>query len=125
MSRNVSNVSRTPFFHSNRVRKRRLAIVTASVTAAITAATVFLCIRPVVVPDAQAASLPAVPSAYAGQTGQTGRRASQDGQAAATVAAMASGALVTLVDRHASDAVRIADATADDDLGWDYVQLRL
>jgi hypothetical protein len=41
---------------------------------------------------------------------------------------MASGALVTLADRHAADAVRMADASDDtrqDDLGWDYVQLRL
>ncbi|GJG96054.1 hypothetical protein [Cupriavidus pauculus] len=110
---------RTTFFKSNRVRKRRVAMATAAVVGAITAATVFLCIRPDVVTNAHAAAVPAVAKAD-----QTERRA----VVAAT--AMASGALVTLADRHATDAVRMADASGvadvgDDDLGWDYVQLRL
>jgi predicted solute-binding protein len=105
---------RTTFFKRNRVRKRRVVIATTSVVAAITAATVFLCIRPGVV--AHAAALSTVNVAQAAD--QTERRA----EVAAT--AMASGALVTLADRHASDAERMADAS-DDDLGWDYVQLRL
>lgn len=115
------NVSRTPFFKSNRVRKRRVAMATTTVVAAITAATVFLCIRPAVVPAATAAALPIGAPVHADQSE---RRAVQEGQAAVAAEAMASGALVTLADRHASDAVRMADA-ADDDLGWDYVQLRL
>ncbi|RZT38591.1 hypothetical protein [Cupriavidus agavae] len=102
-------MSRTPFFKSNRVRKRRVAVATGSVVAAITAATVFLCIRPEVVAQVQIKPVPA---------SQSGR------QAALAAEAMASGALVTLADRHARDAERMADA-AEDDLGWDYVQLRL
>ncbi len=119
------HVPRTPFFHRNRVRKRRVAMATASVVAAITAATVFLCIRPaVVVPDATAGALPVTTSARADQPE---RRALHEGQAAAAAEAMTSGALVTLADRHASDAVRMARSAdpSDDDLGWDYVQLRL
>jgi len=114
------NISRTPFFHRNQVRKRRVAMATAGVVAGITAATVFLCIRPVV-RNAAAAALP-VTAAHADQPE---RHAMHEGQAAAV--AMASGAMVTLADRHASDAVRMADTadTTDDDLGWDYVQLRM
>lgn len=103
------NISRSPFFKSNRVRKRRVAMATAGVVGAITAATVFLCFRPAVVPNANAAAVPASVST----------------RAAVAAEAMASGALVTLADRHATDAVRMADASDDDDLGWDYVQLRL
>ncbi|MEN7529962.1 MULTISPECIES: hypothetical protein [unclassified Cupriavidus] len=100
--------SRTPFFKSsNRVRKRRVAMAVGGVVAAITAATVFLCIRPDT--PAHASTKPAKQVAT---------------QAAIAAEAMASGALVTLADRHARDAVRIAEAS-DDDLGWDYVQLRL
>lgn len=111
---------RTTFFKSNRVRKRRVAMATAAVVGAITAATVFLCIRPDVVTNAHAAAVP-VAAPAAAKADQTERRA----VVAAT--AMASGAMVTLADRHATDAVRMADVTAvgDDDLGWDYVQLRL
>lgn len=118
------NVSRTPFFHRNRVRKRRVAMATASVVAAITAATVFLCIRPVVVPSAMAGALPAAVSARADQPE---RRAMREAAAGVAAVAMASGAMVTLADRHASDAVRIAEASSapEEDLGWDYVQLRL
>ena len=120
------NISRTPFFHRNQVRKRRVAMATAGVVAGITAATMFLCVRPTMA-QAGAAALPVAASAHADQPE---RRAMHDGQAAVAAAAvaMASGAMVTLADRHASDAVRIADASASasaDDLDWDYVQLRL
>lgn len=110
---------RTTFFKRNRVRKRRVAMATTAVVAAITAATVFLCIRPAVVSNARAAAVPSANAVSAARAAdQTERRA----VVAAT--AMASGALVTLADRHASDAVRMAESS-DDDLGWDYVQLRL
>jgi len=118
-------ISRTPFFHRNQVRKRRVAMATAGVVAGITAATVFLCIRPAVVQTAVAATLPVATSAHADQPE---RQAMHEGRAAAAAVAMASGAMVTLADRHASDAVRLADASASDsaeDLDWDYVQLRM
>ena len=113
--------SRTLFFKRNQVRKRRVAIATASVVASITAATVFLCVRPAMTPAAAALPLPASASA-AVHADQPER------QAAATALAIASGALVTLADRHANDAVRMAGVdheSSADDLGWDYVQLRL
>lgn len=110
---------RTTFFKSNRVRKRRVAMATTAVVGAITAATVFLCIRPGVLPAANAANATnADIAAKVARADQTERRA------AVAAEAMASGALVTLADRHATDAVRMADAS-EDDLGWDYVQLRL
>ncbi|GAA0831840.1 hypothetical protein [Cupriavidus pauculus] len=114
------HLSRTPFFKSNRVRKRRVAGATAGVVAAITAATVFLCIRPAAVPHDAAAASPASTDTATADRSQR--------RAAVAAEAMASGALVTLADRHAADAVRMADASDDtrqDDLGWDYVQLRL
>lgn len=119
--------SRTLFFKRNQVRKRRVAIATASVVASITAATVFLCVRPAMTPAAAALPLPASASA-AVHADQPERQAAQGGQAAATALAIASGALVTLADRHANDAVRMAGVdheSSADDLGWDYVQLRL
>lgn len=120
--------SRTLFFKRNQVRKRRVAIATASVVASITAATVFLCVRPAVTPAA-AAALPIPASASAAvHADQPERQAAHEGQAAATALAIASGELVTLADRHASDAVRmagVAHESSADDLGWDYVQLRL
>jgi hypothetical protein len=119
------NISRTPFFHRNQVRKRRVAMATAGVVAGITAATVFLCIRPAVVRTAAAAALPVITAAHADQPE---RHVMREGQAEAAAVAMASGAMVTLADRHASDAVRMADAFAPDSadgLDWDYVQLRM
>lgn len=111
--------SRTLFFKRNQVRKRRVAIATASVVASITAATVFLCVRPAMTPAAAPLPLPASASVHVDQP---------ERQAAATALAIASGALVTLADRHANDAVRMAGVdheSSADDLGWDYVQLRL
>jgi len=111
--------SRTLFFKRNQVRKRRVAIATASVVASITAATVFLCVRPAMTPAAAALPLPASAAVHVDQP---------ERQAAATALAIASGALVTLADRHANDAVRMAGVdheSSADDLGWDYVQLRL
>lgn len=119
------NTSRTLFFKRNQVRKRRVAVATATVVASITAATVFLCLRPAVVPAAAALPMPAV--AQAAHADQTERQAVPGGQAAA-VLAIAPGELVTLADRHAGDAVRMAGMAGEqsgDDLGWDYVQLRL
>ncbi|MGO4761457.1 hypothetical protein AB4120_02865 [Cupriavidus sp. 2KB_3] len=118
--------SRTLFFKRNQVRKRRVAIATVSVVASITAATIFLCVRPAVTPAA-AAALP-IPASASVHADQPERQAAHEGQAAATALAIASGELVTLADRHASDAVRmagVAHESSADDLGWDYVQLRL
>ena len=119
---------RTTFFKSNRVRKRRVAMATAAVVGAITAATVFLCIRPAMLPTATAAAMPAgsVTPAKSARSDRSARSGDSTGRGAAVAAeAMASGALVTLADRHARDAARMAEASNDDDLGWDYVQLRL
>jgi len=116
--------SRTLFFKRNQVRKRRVVVATAIVVAAITAATVFLCLRPAVT-QAAAPLLPIPASAHADQAE---RQAAHDGLAALAAVAIASGEMVTLADRHASDAVRMAGAAHEssvDDLGWDYVQLRL
>ncbi|AZG12795.1 hypothetical protein EHF44_04730 [Cupriavidus pauculus] len=116
---------RTTFFKSNRVRKRRVAMATAAVVGAITAATVFLCIRPAMLPTATAAAMPAE-SVTPAKSAKSARSVDSTGRGAAVAAeAMASGALVTLADRHARDAARMAEASNDDDLGWDYVQLRL
>ena len=93
-------------------KTRRVVFATGGLLAALAAATVFLCIRP------------AIPAAEAAQSGNLGAAA-----AAAATLALDSGALVTLADRHAGDAMRIAeDGTGPDGaegLDWDYVQLRL
>jgi hypothetical protein len=92
-------------------RTKRVAIATAGLLAGLTAATVFLCVRPAAAP---------VPD-----HGTLGSAA-----AAAATLALESGELFTLADRHASDALRvIAQGNAPHDSGegldWDYVQLRL
>ncbi|AQV92457.1 hypothetical protein BJN34_00925 [Cupriavidus necator] len=91
-------------------KTRRVVLATGGLLAALAAATAFLCIRP------------AIPAAEAAQSGTIGA-------AAAATLALDSGALVTLADRHAGDAMRIAeDSTVPDGaegLDWDYVQLRL
>ncbi|SPA13100.1 putative membrane lipoprotein [Cupriavidus taiwanensis] len=92
-------------------KTRRVVLATGGLLAALAAATAFLCVRP------------AMPAAEAAQSGTLGAAA-----AAATLA-LDSGALFTLADRHAGDAMRIADSGAPPDgadgLDWDYVQLRL
>lgn len=157
-------MSRNLFYKRNRVRTRRVALVTAVLLSAVTAATVFLCVRPMVVtatastaaadgsgtasvtlplpstiptelrtapppassvsPTSNSTSAPAAPAIVDPRA----RKAADAGSSAemATMA-MDAGKLVTLADRHASDALRIASEAngAHDDLGWDYVQLRL
>ena len=92
-------------------KTRRVVLATGGLLAALAAATAFLCVRP------------AMPAAEAAQSGTLGAAA-----AAATLA-LDSGALFTLADRHAGDAMRIADSGTPPDgadgLDWDYVQLRL
>ncbi|RAR99631.1 hypothetical protein [Cupriavidus alkaliphilus] len=93
-------------------KTRRVMLATGGLLAALAAATAFLCVRP------------AIPAAEAAQSGTLGAAA-----AAAATLALDSGALFTLADRHAGDAMRIADSGAPPDgaegLDWDYVQLRL
>ena len=157
-------MSRNLFYKRNRVRTRRVALVSAVLLSAVTAATVFLCVRPMVVtatastaasdgsgtasvtlplpstiptelrtapppassvsPASNSTSAPAAPAIVDPRA----RKAADAGSSAemATMA-MDAGKLVTLADRHASDALRIASEAngAHDDLGWDYVQLRL
>ncbi|QET03038.1 MULTISPECIES: hypothetical protein [Cupriavidus] len=144
-------MSRNLFYKRNQVRTRRVALASAMLLAALTAATVFLCVRPMVTP---ANASTAAPEASAGATTITlplpstipstiptdlpasapavvdpraGKSADAGSSAAMATMAMDAGKLVTLADRHASDALRIASEAngAHDDLGWDYVQLRL
>lgn len=159
-------MSRNLFYKRNRVRTRRVALVTAVLLSAVTAATVFLCVRPMVVtatastaaadgsgtasvtlplpstiptelrtapPPASSVSPTSNSSSTSAPAAPTivdprARKAADAGSSAemATMA-MDAGKLVTLADRHASDALRIASEAngAHDDLGWDYVQLRL
>lgn len=91
-------------------QQTRALVVATSLLAALAGATVFLCARPA------AAPVPKEP---------TRREAVR---LTAAEAAMRSGELVVLADRHARDASHIAAQAADgagEDLGWDYVQLRL
>jgi len=93
------------------IRQQTRAVLAATtLLAALAGATVFLCARP------SAAPVP----------GDGLRTAAWQ---TAIQAAMQSGELVVLADRHARDAAHIAAQVADnagsDDLGWDYVQLRL
>lgn len=116
-------MSRNLFFKRNQVRTHRVALATAALLGGLTAATVFLCVRPAVKPAA-AATMPAAAQSAA----HDAPRAGTGGDATMANMAMESGKLVTLADRHASDAMRMAaegTGAAHDDLGWDYVQLRL
>lgn len=114
--------------------KRELMISTA-VLCGLAAATLFLCARPgpAAAPDAAAASsggrgatagrLPAlVTAAHAGTVAPAGTPSG----AAPLAQAMQAADLVWRADRHAADALRLADRVGDDDgLAWNYVQLRL
>lgn len=100
-------------------KTRHVALATIALLSSLMAATVFLCMRPAAAPAAEVADGAAHPA--------MSQRANAPTAAAAAIAA---GELVNLSDRHASDALRIAahdiaQNTAGDDLGWDYVQLRL
>ncbi|WP_423195124.1 hypothetical protein DFLDMN_002276 [Cupriavidus sp. H19C3] len=118
-------MSRNLFFKRNQVRTHRVALATAALLGALTAATVFLCVRPALKPAAAAT----MPQAAVGQSGAPDpQRAGSGDDASMASMALESGKLVTLADRHASDAMRMAaegTGAAHDDLGWDYVQLRL
>jgi len=148
-------MSRNLFYKRNQVRTRRVAFATVALLSALTAATVFLCVRPMVTPanaassteasassgNATSVTLPlpstiptdlpasAVPSTPSSTITDPRAREKADAGTSAAMANMAmdAGKLVTLADRHASDALRIAaeSSGAHDDLGWDYVQLRL
>lgn len=117
-------MSRNLFYKRNQVRTPRVALATAALLGGLTAATVFLCVQPAVKPAA-AATVPE-PSTSVDQSDR--KAAAVDREAAMARMAMESGKLVTLADRHASDAMRMAaqsGSASNDDLGWDYVQLRL
>lgn len=87
----------------------RVALATIALLSSLTAATVFLCMRPAAAPAAEVGNAAA--------------------SAEASALAIAAGELVNVSDRHAGDALRIAAHDmahgTSDDLGWDYVQLRL
>ncbi len=100
-------------------KTRHVALATIALLSILTAATAFLCMRP------------AVPSAAGFSEAATEAVASPRANVPAAAAlAIAAGELVNLSDRHANDALRmatheLAQNDADDELGWDYVQLRL
>ncbi|WP_029047323.1 hypothetical protein [Cupriavidus sp. amp6] len=93
----------------------RVVLATGGLLAALAAATAFLCIRP------------AVPSVQAAEATQASARGAA--RAAAATLALDAGALFSLSDRHAGDAMRIvaqgATAEASEGLDWEHVQLRL
>ncbi|MBP0631718.1 hypothetical protein [Cupriavidus sp. AcVe19-1a] len=96
----------------------RVVLATGGLLAALAAATAFLCIRPAV---------PSVQAAEATQATQASARGAA--RAAAATLALDAGALFSLSDRHAGDAMRIvaqgATAEASEGLDWEHVQLRL
>ncbi|QEZ45362.1 hypothetical protein [Cupriavidus oxalaticus] len=96
-------------------KTRRVVLATGGVLAALAAATAFLCIRP------------AVPSVQAAEATQAKARGAA--RAAAATLALDAGALFSLSDRHAGDAMRIVaqgdTAEASEGLDWEHVQLRL
>ncbi len=96
-------------------KTRRVVLATGGVLAALAAATAFLCIRP------------AVPSVQAAKATQANARGAA--RAAAATLALDAGALFSLSDRHAGDALRIVaqgdTAEASEGLDWEHVQLRL
>ncbi|WP_454719671.1 MULTISPECIES: hypothetical protein [Cupriavidus] len=102
-----------------------------AVLGGMAAATLFLCMRP----DAAPAPAPHAPVAAAlraaAATGTEPRAESRtesraDAMPPAAELAVEAGDLGSRADRHASDALRVAQhPVPEDDLGWDYVQLRL
>lgn len=97
---------------------KRELLSSFGVLCGLAAATVFLCARPEAAPalrqsGASVALKPAVHTRAAPQ--------------AAVELAVQAGDLGSRADRHASDALRLAEQAAgrEDDLDWDYVQLRL
>ncbi|MCY1224719.1 hypothetical protein D3C81_1231830 [compost metagenome] len=100
-------------------KTRRVVLATGGLLAALAAATAFLCIRPAV-PSVQAAE--AAPATQANARGAAAK-------AAAATLALDAGALFSLSDRHAGDAMRIVaqgdQAEASEGLDWEHVQLRL
>ncbi|MBP0624505.1 hypothetical protein [Cupriavidus consociatus] len=102
-------------------KTRRVVLATGGLLAALAAATAFLCIRPAV-PAVQAAEV-----AQAAQDTQANVRGAA--KAAAATLALDAGALFSLSDRHAGDAMRIVaqgdTAEASEGLDWEHVQLRL
>ncbi|BDB22820.1 hypothetical protein Tamer19_35610 [Cupriavidus sp. TA19] len=106
-------------------KTRRVVLATGGLLAALAAATAFLCIRPAV-PSVQAAE--AAQAAQATQATQANARGAAAKAAAATLA-LDAGALFSLSDRHAGDAMRIVaqgdTAEASEGLDWEHVQLRL
>ncbi|MBF6989094.1 hypothetical protein [Cupriavidus sp. IK-TO18] len=105
-------------------KTRRVVLATGGLLAALAAATAFLCIRPAV-PAVQTAEVtqakPATPAAQASARGAA--------KAAAATLALEAGALFSLSDRHAGDAMRIVaqgdTAESSEGLDWEHVQLRL
>jgi hypothetical protein len=99
-------------------KTRRVVLATGGLLAALAAATAFLCIRP---------ALPSVQAAEAAPATQANVRGAA--RAAAATLALDAGALFSLSDRHAGDAMRIVaqgdTAEAGEGLDWEHVQLRL
>ena len=104
-----------------------------AVLGGMAAATLFLCARPDVAPHAALATPAAIRAAADTHTDtrtetrtetQAGTRA--DAVPPAAELAVEAGDLGSRADRHASDALRVAQQPVrEDDLDWDYVQLRL
>lgn len=97
---------------------KRELLSSFGVLCGLAAATVFLCARPEAAPALRQEGGPAVrnPSVRPRATPQ-----------AAVELAVQAGVLGSRADRHASDALCVAEQASgrEDDLDWDYVQLRL
>ncbi|MDW3687677.1 hypothetical protein RA280_39280 [Cupriavidus sp. CV2] len=97
---------------------KRELLSSFGVLCGLAAATVFLCVRPEAAPVLRQASAPVVakPAVSTSITPQ-----------AAVELAVQAGDLGSRADRHASDALRVAEQALgrENDLDWDYVQLRL
>ncbi|MGO4578525.1 hypothetical protein AB4Z48_21000 [Cupriavidus sp. 2TAF22] len=89
-----------------------------AVLGGIAAATLFLCARPDAAPAPRAAAQPAAL--------RHAVMARAEATPPAAELAVQAGDLGSRADRHASDALRLAQQPArEEDLEWDYVQLRL